>query len=272
MDSFLEKVRNTAIAAAKAAGYIQLHRYGKSQRVDCAMRHDIKIEVDSLCERVIIDRIKAGFPEHSIITEESGGDKNESEYVWIVDPLDGTVNFCHGIPYFSSSVACYHLDAGAEGHGGNGLEALGKPVVGVVYAPILDELFVGIEGCQATCNGTVIKTGIEQELQEAVICTSFGSSEKTMRRMEKLNGVLLRRARKIRILGSTGLDIANVACGRISGLLQGCVRNWDFAAARIVLEQSGGTFHARENANNQWEIVASTPGLYRPLTALMNEK
>jgi fructose-1,6-bisphosphatase/inositol monophosphatase family enzyme len=312
-DPFIEKIKDTAISAARAAGEIQLAKYGQSKRVDRALKHDLKIEVDGLCERVIIDTIKAVFPDHYTVTEEGkgyhlnnpggcfpkGGDKsrpyisvyyphiegrnsgsvrgygkgdeNESDYVWIVDPLDGTVNFFHGIPYFCTSVACYYIGDNVKKRSVNWLTALGEPVIGVVYAPILDELFVGLKGFQATRNGLGISAGDEQDLGDAIICMSFGSSEETMQRMERLNSILMRHVRKVRILGSTALDMVNVACGRVSGLLQGCVRNWDFAAARIVLEQSGGLFHAREISSNQWEIVASTSGLYQPLTKLLND-
>jgi len=132
-------------------------------------------------------------------------------------------------------------------------------------------LFLGVKGSPATCNGRMIEAGNEETLGEAVICVSFGSDEETMRRMGILNALLVPEVRKVRVLGSTCLDIVNVACGRISGLLQGSVRNWDFAAARVVLEQSGGIFHARETSPNRWEIMACAPGLDGPLNKLMGD-
>lgn len=269
-----EKISETAISAAKAAGRVQLAHYGKPRRIVRSFAHDLKIEVDRLCERAMIETIKTDFPDHSIITEEGGWQKQPSPYVWILDPLDGTVNFCHGIPYFGASVACYRF---TETKGGpvdpspGSLSALGDPLVGVVYAPLVDELFLGMTGTPATCNGRMIETGNEERLKEAVICMSFGSDKETMRRMENLNALLLPEVRKVRVLGCTSLDIVHVACGRVSGLLQGSVRNWDFAAARVVLEQSGGVFHAREKCSNRWEIMACAPGLDGPLNKLIGE-
>ena len=273
-DDPVEKIKEIAISAAKVAGDIQLAHYSRPRRISRSFAHDLKIEVDHLCEQAIIETIKCDFPNHSIITEEGSGREQRSPYVWILDPLDGTVNFFHGIPYFSSSVACYR-DALTKGGPVNdspaGLAALGDPLVGVVYAPLVDELFLGVKGYPASCNGQTIETGNNERLREAVICMRYGSDEGTMRRMEKLNAVLLRKVRKVRVLGSTCLDIVNVACGRVSGLLQGCVRTWDFAAARVILEQSGGIFQARETSSNRWEIMACAPGLDGPLNELTGE-
>jgi len=274
LNKSLEKIKEVAVSAAKAAGGIQLAHYGGPRCISRSFAHDLKIEVDRLCEQAMIETIKNDFPDHSIITEEGGGRQQRSPFVWILDPLDGTVNFCHGIPYFSASVACYrHVQIIGDPVNDSpaGLSALGEPLVGVVYAPLVDELFLGVKGYPASCNGQTIETGNNERLREAVICMSYGSDDGTMRRMEKLNALLLRKVRKVRVLGSTCLDIVNVACGRLSGLLQGSVRNWDFAAARVVLEQSGGIFHAKETSSNRWEIMACAPGLDGPLNELTGE-
>jgi fructose-1,6-bisphosphatase/inositol monophosphatase family enzyme len=149
--------------------------------------------------------------------------------------------------------------------------ALGQPLVGVVYNPILDELFLGLTGSGATCNQGPISVRNESNLNEAIISLSFGSDEETMQLMEKINARLIRNTRKVRVFGSTSLDMVNVACGRISGLIQRKVRIWDFAAARIILEQSGGVFDASEIAANSWEIIACAPGLFAPLKKLSND-
>jgi myo-inositol-1(or 4)-monophosphatase len=148
---------------------------------------------------------------------------------------------------------------------------MGLPLVGVVYAPLVDELFLGVAGETATCNGEVISAGRESDLDDAVISISFGSTEAAMQRMEKLSSLLVRRVRKIRILGSTGLDIVNIARGRLSALLQARINIWDFAAARIVLEQSGGRFDAKQVSDGKWEILASAPGIYNFLKQITTE-
>lgn len=273
--STLERIRETAINAAMAAGRIQLDYYGrKPVCLDRTQQHDLKLQIDFLCDQEIRSTIWNDFPGHAILSEESGQCGNASDYIWIVDPLDGTVNFFFGIPYFGSCVACYYCGNGFKSSqikSLNGLSALGQPLVGVVYNPILDELFLGLTGSGATCNGRPITVRNESELKEALISLSFGSDEETMQFMEKITARLTRDTRKVRVFGSTSLDMAHVACGRISGLIQRRVRSWDFAAARIVLEQSGGIFDAGETAANSWEIIACSPGLYTPLKQILTD-
>jgi fructose-1,6-bisphosphatase/inositol monophosphatase family enzyme len=182
--------------------------------------------------------------------------------VWIVDPLDGTVNYYNGIPHFCSCVACYYLSNGdnpSKITPKNDLSAMGEPLVGVVYAPIADELFVGVNGQGATRNDKPIQVRPQQKLCETVVGISFGSNEETMRHMERITSTLIRCCHKVRILGSCGLDIASIACGRLGALVQQSVHCWDFAASRIILEEAGGVFDAVERELNTWNIVACIP-------------
>ncbi len=136
-------MQTTAVRAALAAGRIQREHYGTLLKVDATKRNDIKLEVDRLCEDAIRDEIRTAHPAHALLAEESGSTQGADAYRWIVDPLDGTVNFFYGIPYFCTCVACYRRPVGRahapEGRGreerasGAGpAEALGEPVVGVV--------------------------------------------------------------------------------------------------------------------------------------------
>jgi fructose-1,6-bisphosphatase/inositol monophosphatase family enzyme len=268
-----EQIRGVAINAARAAGQIQLDYFGrKTIHLDRTLEHDLKLHVDLLCDQEIRSIIWNDFNDHSILTEESGLCDNKSDYIWIVDPLDGSVNFFYGIPHFGSCVACYYCGNklhSPRNESWNELSTLGQPLVGVVYNPILNELFIGSAGSGATCNDKPITVGNESKLDEALISLSFGSDEETMQSMEKINAKLIRNTRKVRVFGSTSLDIVQVACGRISGLIQRKVRTWDFAAARIVLEQSGGIFDACKTAVNSWAIIACPPGLYAPLKQIV---
>jgi fructose-1,6-bisphosphatase/inositol monophosphatase family enzyme len=268
----LDKLQETAVRSVRVAGDILLDRYNKIHRVDDTPPYDLKLRIDHLCEEAILNIILDTFPDHGIITEESGSRETSSGYVWIIDPLDGTVNYYHGLPHFSSCVACYYKEErnGETGKkGGSDLSSLGNPLVGVVFSPVSGELFTSAAGQGATCNGKEIHVRTETDLREAVIGISYGSDENTMKKMELLSSKLIRGVRKVRIFGSTSLDMAQVACGRISGLIQGHVRNWDFAAARIILEESGGTFHAEKNGDNAWEIIACAPGIFSSLKQLM---
>jgi fructose-1,6-bisphosphatase/inositol monophosphatase family enzyme len=254
----LEQLRATAVQAAKAAGALQLEYYDKPLQVDALHTHDLKLELDRLCEQAILDVIRAEFPDHAILAEERGAIEQESEYVWIIDPLDGTVNFFNRIAHFCSCIACYYRGNGS-GSAHNGSSPPGEPLLGVVYAPVPDELFVGVAGEGATCNGKPIEVRPHQKLCEMIVGVSFGSTEPVMQYMERITSQLIRRCHKVRVLGSCGLDIVNVACGRLGALVQRGVRFWDFAASRVILEEAGGTFNAVEFDREQWDILACFP-------------
>jgi fructose-1,6-bisphosphatase/inositol monophosphatase family enzyme len=254
----LEQLKATAVRAAKAAGTLQLGYYDKPLHVDARHAHDLKLELDRLCEQAILDVIRAEFPDHAILAEEGGAIENGSEYIWIIDPLDGTVNFYNKIAHFCSCIACYYRGNGSvSSH--NGSSRAGEALVGVVYAPVMDELFVGVTGEGATCNGKPIQVHPAPKLCDMVVGVSFGSTEPVMQYMERITSQLIRRCHKVRILGSCGLDIVNVACGRLGALVQRGVRFWDFAASRVILEEAGGTFNAVEFDQEQWDILACFP-------------
>jgi fructose-1,6-bisphosphatase/inositol monophosphatase family enzyme len=143
------------------------------------------------------------------------------------------------------------------------------PVLGVIYAPLLDELFVGIHGQGSTRNGQKMAAPSVTDLGEAMISLSFGSTEETMRFMGNILKVLVSKTRKVRCLGSTALDLAHVAAGGLNALVQRGVRSWDFAAARIILEEAGGTFEAVQYASNLWEVIGCASGLYGQLRGIM---
>lgn len=261
-------LKRTAQRAARAAGEMLMRRFEGERTAHRLDSHDVKLDVDRLAEKIVLSEIRKTFPDHSLLSEESGRREGGECYQWIVDPLDGTVNYFYRIPYFCVSVACYHRCRTALS---TDLAALGMPLVGVVFAPATGDMFVGAAGQGATRNGVPIRPGRESSLTDAVIAMSFGSDDRVMQRMETLGRALVRSARKVRIFGSTGLDLVSVASGRTSGLVQGAVRSWDFAAARVVLEQAGGRFGARRVGEDQWEIVAAAPGVFLELEALVRE-
>lgn len=254
----LQKLKATAVRAAKAAGALQLEYYDRPLHVDARHAHDLKLELDRLCEQTILDVIGAEFPDHAVLAEERGAIEQESEYIWIIDPLDGTVNFYNRIAHFCSCIACYYRGNGSASQH-NGSFQPGVPLLGVVYAPVMDELFVGVAGQGATCNGKPIRGRPAPKLCDMVVGVSFGSTEAVMQYMERITSQLIRRCHKVRILGSCGLDIVNVACGRLGALVQRGVRFWDFAASRVILEEAGGTFSAVEFDREQWDILACFP-------------
>lgn len=261
MDS-LTDIRETAERAARAAGRLQLEGFRRETAVDAVRRHDLKLAVDRLSEETIIRIIAGAFPDHGILAEETGYRPGPSDRLWIIDPLDGSVNYYHGMPCFCVSVACYARSYSSAATGDAVKASMGEAIVGVVYVPVFDELFCGVRGEGATCNGRPVAVGMDTAVEDAVVAISLGNREETMERMCAMSASLVRDVRKLRMFGSTALDLTAVACGRMSALVQGRVRPWDFAAGRLILQESGGVFEAVEVDSDGWEIIACTPGLY----------
>lgn len=261
------RIRDAAVEAARAAGDVQLKYFEKTQKVDAFRAHDLKLVIDHLSEEAMLRILTERFPNHGIVSEERAAINPEAPFRWYLDPLDGSVNYFLGQPYFCTCAACYYAPT-------PGLSTrssrLGHAIAGVVHAPALDRLFEATAEGPALCNGTPIRPGSERHLNEAVIGFSFGSDDATMNRMTALAADLCQRSRKLRIFGATGLDLAHVACGRLSGLVQGRVHAWDFAAAQVIVESAGAYFQAEAAGENRWRIVGAAPGIGPELQALVD--
>jgi len=219
----------TAIHAARLAGGIQRDYAGKNINVTSKnTRSDLVTEVDIKCEEAIISAIKEVFPDHGALAEEKG------EYAaasgnrrWIIDPLDGTVNYAHGFPVYCSSVA---------------LEADGEVVVGAVYDPVRDEMFHAFLGGGAWLNGKQIHASTTAQLGDSLLATGFPYTIRT----EALNNLrqfsaFAMRAQAIRRPGAAALDLCYVACGRLEGFWEFHLKPWDMAAGALIVTEAGGT-------------------------------
>ncbi len=267
--AWLQRLHATAVKAARAAGRIQKRHFGGALQIDAAKRHDLKLAVDRYCQQAMVAVIQQDFPDHGIVAEEKVCLRPEAAYRWYLDPLDGTLNYALGLPHFCACAACY---VHPPGQGGAAINPWEYPLTGVVYAPVLDQCFEALAGGPGLCNGRPIEPGQERELKEAVVGFSFGSDPVTMRRMHAISGELAARTRKMRLFGATGLDLVYVASGRLSGLVQGCVDPWDFAAGRVILAAVGGYFKAQISGPGQWQIVAAAPGIGAELQAVVDRQ
>ena len=257
----------TAVQAARAAGRVQRKFFEKAHQIEADGEHDLKLAVDRYCQQAMLAVLQERFPDHGIIAEEDVCHNPEAPYRWYLDPLDGTVNYFLGLPYFCACAACYFHPEHWQGVADRTWD---YPLTGVVYAPLLDRCFEAMAGGPALCNGRPIKTGNERQLEKAVVGFSFGSDPETMRRMRAISSDLMGRTRKLRFFGATGLDLAHVASGRLSGLVQGRVRAWDFAAARVIVAAAGGYFRAESRGAGHWQIVAAAPGIGPDLQAVVD--
>jgi fructose-1,6-bisphosphatase/inositol monophosphatase family enzyme len=263
-------ILDTAKSAAREAGGLLLARFREAQTVEVAERHDIKLEVDRLAEARLLSVIRGAWPDHVVLSEEAGLIRGEGEFLWVIDPLDGSVNYAQGLPLFSLCVACHHLPEGSFTTSSiDGLASLGRPLVAVVYAPLLGEWFIASSGNGVTVNGVAARIALTAGLGEAVVSTSFGSDERAQGRLREINARLGRAVRKLRSFGSTALDLAYVACGRLSAVYHPSIRSWDFLSGRLLIEEAGGILEAQPYGEHRWELLASAPAVHLPLRRII---
>ena len=240
-DDFLQ----TALDAAQAAGGFLRANFGKPLHVDENLAHDIKLQLDkrtqSLIESIVLDR----HPDHAIFGEEGLCGDQESEHQWIIDPIDGTVNFFYSIPHFAVSIA---------------LRRAGKIVVGVIYDPMRDEMWTVKEGSPALLNGQPISVSARVSLAEATVSVGVSKSINTINRGLPLFEKMVRGAKKCRMMGSASLDIAYVSCGRLDAYIENMISIWDVAAGILLVESAGGRVKMvpHESMVEKYSIVASS--------------
>jgi myo-inositol-1(or 4)-monophosphatase len=220
---------NFAIQTARDAGQLLAERFGRALQISNKSELDLVTEADLASERLIIERIKAFYPRHAILAEESGasaaGDRETSEWRWIIDPLDGTTNYAHGYPCFCVSV---------------GLEHRGRLELGVIYDPVRDELFTAERGQGAALNGRRIQVSQTNSLNSALLCTGFPYDVRERSEFARHFTNFIMNAQAVRRDGSAALDLAYVACGRFDGFWEEGLHPWDVAGAVLMIEEAGG--------------------------------
>lgn len=244
----------TAEDSARKAGTILMKNFRKDKKVISTSGHDIKLELDKVCEKLIIDEINSVFPEHNILSEETGLIDKKGSYTWIIDPLDGTVNYFYGLPYFCVCVGCYRA--------GRDPMVPGEGVVGAVYNPVTDEMYSGVRRGGAWRNGGSISVSKALTLAECMICSPISSNIETIGACVRTISSIAVRARKVRSLGATGLDLVNVASGVFGGFYQRATNLWDFAASRVIVEAAGGRMECFHFSDNKWDIIAAPAAVF----------
>lgn len=264
------RILSTAVAAAYWAGEIQKNHFENVSQPSEVLLHDVKLEVDVLCEQAITKTILGIFPDHAIFGEEGGMKEGSSPYTWILDPLDGTVNYFHGIPHFCVSIACF--DCHYSELPLRGPEIMDAGLAGIIYAPIAGEIYIALRGEGAVLNGRNITCSRARKLEDVIIGMSFGKTEDDMTRMARLCQECTRRARKVRSYGSACLDLAFVARGRLGGLIYRGIHLWDIAAGGIILKEAGGVINAEKHQEGDlWDFTAAAPGIGDQLFKLASE-
>jgi myo-inositol-1(or 4)-monophosphatase len=216
---------STAIDAARQAGALIKDNFGGVLGVNELKQYDIKLELDVRAQDLITAILLNQFPTHAIYGEEGTAGDPTSPHQWIVDPIDGTVNYFYGIPHFCVSIA---------------LRSHGEIVLGVIYDPMQDELFVGQKGHAPTLNGQPMAVSGRSELSEAMITVGFSKNKESIDAGLKRFKELLFQVRKTRMLGSAALGMAYVAAGRLDAYIEEVISLWDVAAGIILVETAGG--------------------------------
>jgi myo-inositol-1(or 4)-monophosphatase len=238
------------------------------KRIHSATQHDIKLELDVRCQKRIERTLRTAFPEVAVLGEEGVLGNPEAPWRWVVDPIDGTVNFTYGIPHACVSIALQARNSESKGHGGPSADAH-TCVVGVVYDPFCDELWTAVRGRPARLNGRVIHVSDRRKLNEAVISIGFAKERATLEKMLPTFNTLVHRVRKIRIMGAAALALTYVATGRMDAYIEYGLSLWDIAAGGLIVECAGGSFfRAPIPGAHKYRILASNGFLQKPLQRL----
>ena len=249
-----------ATEMAKRAGEIQLSLF-RSKELNIATKQndfDVVTTADKASEKAIVDMIHNTYPDHSILTEESGLTLHgNSGWEWVIDPLDGTTNYSSGLPWFNVSIGIKHN---------------GQAVVGVVYAPRLGEMFTAVKGQGATLNGQPIAPSETPTLTKAVVATGF-PYDKAVNPDNNLDNFKrsMPVVRGLRRLGSAALDICYVAAGFLDAYWEMNLNEWDVCAAMLIAHEAGA-WAGRFRPDRNWSILASNPALAPALLEQLNSK
>lgn len=216
----------TAMDAAKAAGEILLRSYEKPKNIEFKGEADLVTEMDRSSEKLIVEKILGQYPNHAIVAEETGSRKTNSEYRWIIDPLDGTTNYAHDLPLFSISIALEHKK---------------EMIVGVVLDPVRPELFYAEKNRGAYLNGKPISVSRVDDLNRSLLVTGFPvkKREEAETNVQVFRAFTLR-SQGVRRLGSAALDLCYVACGRFEAHWEYRLHAWDTAAGSLIVSEAGG--------------------------------
>jgi myo-inositol-1(or 4)-monophosphatase len=241
-------------AIAREAGALLMGYFVRRVTIEYKGEVDLVTEADRASETLIVERLRARWPEHGIVAEEGTRSDMGAEYRWYVDPLDGTTNFAHGYPVFCVSIALARSDGQLE--------------VGVLYDPTRDEMFAAERGGGAMLNGKPMQVSKTSRFSESILGTGFPSHKRHKNPNIHFYHQLTLRSHGVRRAGSAALDLADVACGRYDGFWEFNLNPWDTAAGVLVVQEAGGTvtrFDGTPFRLDSREVLASNGVLHQEL-------
>ncbi|KAF0281351.1 inositol monophosphatase family protein [Spiribacter roseus] len=251
----MQPMINVAVRAARSAGNIIVHHINRLDRINVEAKgeNDFVSDVDRMAEDEIRASLKQAYPDHAVVGEERGG-AEDADYVWVVDPLDGTLNYLRGVPHFAVSIALKHRGA---------LEA------GVIYDPVRQELWTAKRGGGCTFEGRRMRIQPRPSIDNALLGTGFPLRLHAYHDAYLgMFGDVFRRAGDLRRGGSAALDLAYVACGRLDGFWEIGLKPWDMAAGALMIREAGGIvgdFAGGDGYLDTGNIIAGSPKLFADL-------
>ena len=267
--------QKTAIQAAKTAGKLMLANWHAPKRVKAVEVHDIKLELDVRCQKLIEKTLRQAYPETPMLGEEGDSGDVNAEYRWVVDPIDGTVNYYFGIPHAAVSIALQKRDEGrVTGDENRGARQTWKyvtchashvTVLGVIYGPFTSELWTTVRGGPTLLNGRAVRVSNCSKVEESVIAMGFSKSRENLQKSLPFLNRISSRARKIRIMGSAALELAYVASGRLDAYIERTINLWDVAAGALLVENAGGEFFTLPAPDGKLRMCADNGKLRKKL-------
>jgi myo-inositol-1(or 4)-monophosphatase len=248
-----QRALECASTAALAAGRLMRREKAAPKKINEQSQHDIKLELDVLCQKLIEKTLSRSFPQAAVLGEEGVSGLADAALRWVVDPIDGTVNFAYGVPHACVSIALQERSEGGAF----------STVAGVVHDPFVDELWTATRGGPARLNGKVIHASRRKELAEAIVAIGFSKTPASLNENLPVFNALVRRVRKIRMMGAAALALVYVASGRFDAYIESGISLWDIAAGGLILECAGGEFwHRSLPGSAQYRMIANN-GLLR---------
>ena len=257
-----------AVKAARSAGSLMRRNLRAIKKINSAYQHDIKLELDVRCQKLIGKILRAAFPRVALLGEEGISGDPKAAQRWVVDPIDGTVNFAYGIPHACVSIALQVKSPKSKVQGpktgrAKVNQAQHDTMVGVVYDPFNDELWTAIRGKPARLNGKIIHASQRRKLSEAVVSIGFAKSRVSLERTLPYFNKLVWRIRKVRLMGSAALAMTYVATGRFDAYIERGIHLWDIAAGGLIVECAGGEFWRKSIAGQYAFRLIASNGLLR---------
>jgi myo-inositol-1(or 4)-monophosphatase len=250
--------RGVAESTIREAGKLALMHFSRRDHlsVDRKGAQDLVSEADRESEALIVEALSTAFPDDGFLGEEGGAHKLEARAIWVIDPIDGTQNFVTGVPFWCISI---------------GLVVEGRAVLGLIYHPLADELFLAETGKGAFVNGASIKVSGETDVKKARICVGFSYRRPVVEHVRAVDALLTAGCEYCR-LGSGALGLAYTAAGRFDGYWERHLNSWDAAAGFVLVAEAGGyvnDFLADDGLTRGREILATTPAIAEPVSRLV---